>query len=117
MLDSGATGLVPISSLNTLAPAAEAPEFWMHDVAAQALVGQRSRGLYRLTARVDVRLVEAAPLTGGLLFAMLSPPEPPASASVSASVSAPGPVPGGAARRLAGRGQAPGARGRGKPTP
>ncbi len=97
VLDSGATGLVPISSLNAPSPAAEAPEFWMHDVAAQALVGQRSRGLYRLTARVEVRLVEAAPLTGGLLFAMLSPPEPPAGVS--------------------GHGQASGVRGRGKPVP
>ena len=100
LLDTGASGLVPISSLNDLAPAAEAREFWMHDEAAQALVGQRSRGSYRLAQRVEVRLLEATPLTGGLLFAMLSLPDRSGIA----------PMP-------AGRNQAAGARGRGKPAP
>ncbi len=108
LLDTGATGLVPISSLN--ATAAETTEFWMHDEAAQALVGRRSGGAYRLAGRVEVRLVEAVPLTGGLLFAMLSPPLPP-----DAATGAPrGP------RRQDPRRQARGAsaaRGRGKPVP
>ena len=69
LLETGASGLVPISSM--------ADDFWMHDEAAQALIGQRTRGSYRLTQRVEVRLVEAAPMTGGLLFAVCSEPAPP----------------------------------------
>ncbi len=42
----------------------------MHDEAAQALIGRRSGVAYRLAQAVAVRLVEAAPLTGGLLFAI-----------------------------------------------
>ncbi len=42
----------------------------MHDEAAHALTGKRSHVSYRLTQAVEVRLVEAAPMTGGLLFAI-----------------------------------------------
>ncbi|MGI4747296.1 MAG: ribonuclease R [Janthinobacterium lividum] len=62
LLETGASGLVPISSL--------ADDFWMHDEAEQALIGRSSRRSYRLTQRVVVRLVEATPLTGGLLFSI-----------------------------------------------
>ena len=60
--DSGASGLVPVSTLPD--------DVWMHDEAAQALTGRRSRLCYRLTQTVQVRLTEAAPVTGGLLFAI-----------------------------------------------
>ncbi|MBE7212423.1 MAG: VacB/RNase II family 3'-5' exoribonuclease [Gluconacetobacter diazotrophicus] len=61
--DTGAGGLVPVSAIL-------ADEFWMHDETAQALVGRRSGIRFRLAEPVSVRLVEAAPVTGGLLFAI-----------------------------------------------
>ncbi len=91
--ETGASGLVPISSLNAPAPTG-ADESWMHDEAAQALIGRRSGVAYRLAQTVAVRLVEAAPLTGGLLFAIG------------------GDAPAGAARQTDRR-----YRGRGKPVP
>ncbi len=65
LTDSGASGLVPISSLPD--------DFWMHDEGSHALTGRRSGRSYHLTQTVEVRLVEAAPVTGGLLFAIVSP--------------------------------------------
>ncbi len=64
----GADGLVPVSSLGG--------EYFIHDDRAHALVGQRTGARWVLGAQVRVRLEEATPLTGGLLFAMLSEPEP-----------------------------------------
>ncbi len=58
--DSGASGLVPISSLPD--------DFWMHDEAAQTLTGRRNGLVFRLAQEVEVRLAEASPVTGGLLF-------------------------------------------------
>ena len=63
---SGADGLVPISSLGD--------EYFFHDEAAHALVGERSGLGYRLGDVVKVRLMEAAPLTGGLRFELLTEP-------------------------------------------
>ena len=69
--ESGATGLVPVSSLPAPPDTAKsAGEFWMHDESAQTLTGRRSLVVHRLADRLTVRLVEAAPLTGGLLFAV-----------------------------------------------
>jgi ribonuclease R len=65
--DTGADGLAPVSSLGT--------EYFVHDDRAHALVGERSGRRWRLGARVEVRLKEATPITGGLLFEMLSEPE------------------------------------------
>jgi len=53
--DTGAEGL---------SHAALGTEFFRHDEARHALVGQRSKTLYKLGDIVPVRLVEAAPLTG-----------------------------------------------------
>ncbi len=66
--ETGADGLVPVSSLGT--------EYFVHDDSAHALIGQNSGARWRLGRRVEVRLKEATPLTGGLLFEMLSDPEP-----------------------------------------
>ena len=66
--ETGADGLVPVSTLGT--------EFFTHDDRAHALVGERSGKRWRLGARVEVRLREATPITGGLVFEMLSEPEP-----------------------------------------
>ncbi len=58
--ETGADGLVPISSLG--------PERFFHDEHRHQLVGQRSRTGYRLGDSVEVKLREANPVTGGLLF-------------------------------------------------
>jgi ribonuclease R len=64
--ETGADGLVPISSLGG--------EYFRHDERAHALVGERTGGRWRLGREVDVRLKEATPITGGLLFEMMSEP-------------------------------------------
>jgi ribonuclease R len=40
----------------------------MHDEATQTLNGRRTRQSFRLTQDVGVRLKEASPVTGGLVF-------------------------------------------------
>jgi ribonuclease R len=67
--DTGADGLAPVSTLGD--------EYFIHDDKAHALVGERTGRRWRLGAPVSVRLREATPITGGLLFEMLSEPEPP----------------------------------------
>ena len=66
--ETGADGLCPVSGLSS--------EYFMHDESAHALVGQSSGSRYRLGLAVTVRLLEATPVTGGLIFDMLTPPEP-----------------------------------------
>jgi ribonuclease R len=66
--ETGADGLVPVSTLGG--------EFFVHDERQHALVGDRTGARWQLGRRVEVRLKEATPLTGGLLFEMLSDPEP-----------------------------------------
>jgi len=69
LADSGADGLVPISSL----PA----DFYDHDEARHALVGRRWGRVYSLGDTVWARLVEAEPVTGGLLFNLVEGEEEP----------------------------------------
>jgi ribonuclease R len=58
--DSGADGLVPISTL---------PEdFYDHDESGHRLVGRRWGRTYRLGETVSARLTEADPITGGLVL-------------------------------------------------
>jgi len=66
--ETGADGLVPVSSLGD--------EYFVHDDRAHALVGDRSGRRFTLGRTVEIRLKEATPVTGGLLFEMLSPAEP-----------------------------------------
>ncbi len=66
--ETGADGLVPVSSLGG--------EYFIHDDRAHALIGERSGQRFRLGTKVEVKLLEATPITGGLLFEMLSDPEP-----------------------------------------
>jgi ribonuclease R len=66
--ETGADGLAPVSTLGD--------EYFVHDDRAHALVGERSGRRWPLGMRVTVRLREATPLTGGLLFDMLTDPEP-----------------------------------------
>lgn len=58
--DSGASGIVPMSALPD--------DYWHHDEMEQTLTGSRTRRVFRLSQDVEVRLVEANPVTGGLVF-------------------------------------------------
>ncbi|WP_309629116.1 ribonuclease R [Brevundimonas sp.] len=91
--ETGADGLVPVSSLGN--------EYFTHDDRAHALVGERSGQRYTLGRTVEVKLKEATPITGGLLFEMLSDAEP-------RDPNAPAP-------RLGIRGRGPGSGGNGPP--
>ena len=65
---NGAAGLIPLSSLPD--------DYWMHDEAKNCLIGRRTRREYRLTQEINVRLAEASPITGGLIFALAAEPAP-----------------------------------------
>jgi len=62
--DTGADGLVPISALGR--------EYFRHDPDSQTLTGEKTGRVIGLGQRATVRLVEAAPITGGLLFELLA---------------------------------------------
>ncbi len=66
--ETGADGLVPVSSLGN--------EYFTHDDRSHALVGERSGARWSLGRNVEVKLKEATPITGGLVFEMLSEPAP-----------------------------------------
>lgn len=64
-LDSiGASGIVPLSLLPN--------DDWMHDESSATLTGRRTRLRFRLAQPVEVRLVEANPVTGGIVFRILT---------------------------------------------
>ena len=63
----GADGFVPVSSLSG--------DYYMFDDTTHALFGQRSGCGYQLADRVEVRLVEVAPMAGAMRFEMLSEPK------------------------------------------
>ncbi|HEX5380360.1 MAG TPA: ribonuclease R [Phenylobacterium sp.] len=67
--ETGADGLVPVSKLGG--------EFFVHDDRQHALVGERTGARWPLGMPVEIKLLEATPITGGLLFEMLSEPAPP----------------------------------------
>jgi ribonuclease R len=62
--ESGADGFVPVASLET--------DYFHHEEGLRALVGARTGETFRLGDSVEVRLVEATPVSGGLRFAMVS---------------------------------------------
>ncbi len=66
--ETGADGLVPVSTLGD--------EYFVHDDKAHALVGERTGRRWPLGTAVQVKLKEAAPITGGLVFEMISEPLP-----------------------------------------
>ena len=72
--DTGANGFIPASTIGD--------DYYIHDRDNHALVGERGGETYRLGDSVDVRLLEVAPLAGGMRFEMLSdgrkgkPPKP-----------------------------------------
>ena len=53
-------------------------DYWLHDEATQSLTGRHTRITFRLTQDVAVRLAEASPVTGGLIFALGDAPSRPA---------------------------------------
>lgn len=61
--DSGADGLVPMSSLPD--------DRYDHNEAKHCLIGRRWGRVYSLGDRVAVRLMEATPVTGGLVLQMI----------------------------------------------
>ncbi|ESQ83902.1 ribonuclease R [Asticcacaulis sp. AC466] len=67
LTDTGADGIVPVSSLGN--------DYFVHDDVQHALIGERTGQRWRLGATVEVELAEAMPITGGLVFKMLSEPE------------------------------------------
>ncbi|QDL94177.1 ribonuclease R (plasmid) [Paroceanicella profunda] len=83
LTDTGADGLVPISSLGR--------EYFHYDADSQTLTGERTRREIGLGMRATVRLAEAVPVTGGLLFELLEIEGKPAPRG--APVKGRGPVP------------------------
>jgi len=63
----GADGFIPISTLGD--------DYYHFDESARALFGERSGEGYQLADRVEVRLVEVAPMAGAMRFEMLSEPK------------------------------------------
>ena len=63
LLETGADGLIPIGALGE--------EYFHHDEGAHALIGRETGLTFRLGALLTVRLVEAAPITGGLRFELV----------------------------------------------
>jgi ribonuclease R len=61
--ESGASGIVPVSTLPD--------DQWRYDERAQMLTGRHTRLVFRLAQEVEVRLAEASPVTGGLVFHVL----------------------------------------------
>jgi ribonuclease R len=61
--ENGADGLVPISTLPN--------DFYHHDEQRHRLVGQRHNRVYTLGDRVEIKLAEADPVGGKLVFALL----------------------------------------------
>ena len=64
LIGNGANGLVPMSGLPD--------DYWHYDEATQTLAGKRSRKIFHLADQVHVRLVEATPVTGGMVFHICS---------------------------------------------
>ncbi|SDC52786.1 ribonuclease R [Belnapia rosea] len=68
---NGAAGIVPLASLPD--------DRWLQDLPRHALAGQRTGLRFALGQAVEVRLAEAVPRTGGLVFHLmqgLPPPKP-----------------------------------------
>ena len=62
--ESGADGFVPVSTLGT--------DYFVYDQVRHALIGERSGQTYQLGDRLEVRLVEATPVSGGMRFEVVS---------------------------------------------
>jgi ribonuclease R len=86
LAETGASGLVPMSALPD--------DYWQHDERDQTLTGRRTGQVFRLAQPVEVRLAEATPVTGGLVFQVVSAaPDAPDRARGRAPGGAPGRAP------------------------
>lgn len=65
--ETGADGFIPTRSLG--------PDFFVFDEKRKSLTHANNGNTYRFGRKVKVELVEATPITGGLIFEMLTPPE------------------------------------------
>ena len=65
--ETGADGIIPINSLPD--------DYYIHDEKRHALVGRRSRRVFSLAMPVQVKLVQADRLTGGMAFAIVEDKE------------------------------------------
>lgn len=65
LTETGADGLIPIRSLGY-------NEYFIFDEKRHKLIGERNGTVYHLGQQVRIRLKEATPVTGGLIFEMLS---------------------------------------------
>jgi len=63
LAETGADGLVPVSTLGD--------ERFVHDETRHVLRGRRTRRMFRLGDAVEVELVEANPVTGGMIFRLI----------------------------------------------
>jgi ribonuclease R len=62
--ETGADGFVPVSSLGS--------DYFVYSDVQHALIGQRTGETYQLGDQVEVKLLEVAPVSGGLRFEMVS---------------------------------------------
>ncbi len=62
--ESGADGFVPVTTLGS--------EYFVYDQTRHALVGERSGQTWQLGDRLEVRLMEATPVSGGMRFEVVS---------------------------------------------
>jgi ribonuclease R len=68
LTETGADGFIPASTIGD--------DYYRHDEAQHALVGDRSGEMHRLGDVVEVKLVEAQPVAGALRFELLSEGRP-----------------------------------------
>jgi ribonuclease R len=64
LADTGADGFVPAATIGA--------DYYRYDEKRHAMIGDRTGETYRLGDRVEVKLVEAAPVAGALRFELLS---------------------------------------------
>ncbi len=62
--ESGADGFVPVTTLGS--------DYFIYDQTRHALIGERSGETWQLGDRLEVRLVEATPVSGGMRFEVVS---------------------------------------------
>jgi ribonuclease R len=70
LAETGAEGLLPARALGF--------EYFRHDEKKHAMIGDRTGTSYKLGDTVSVKLVEAAPLTGGMRFELAEANSAPA---------------------------------------
>lgn len=60
LAETGADGLLPMRTLPD--------DYYVHDEKQHALIGRKSRRIYRLGAEIQIRVKEADPVSGGMIF-------------------------------------------------